>query len=633
MNAIQDIWIVLNEMKSDACAFFQMGSDVLKIVIDDCPNVSTLDYESRILYLDKQEVYKLMEGKQPAILRAIIAGYVYRYKHYSDTGDKILNPCDKTCDAYGIILSLLKGVPIYAVPISLIGKDFIQSEIKKWLGLDTNLNPTFDGRYMLTISGESKNALDNVIKSAKRNTVELKKVGIDGKGTKDNPFENINEAFDALLAEERKAISDDPYLNSQFIECPFPLLRQTDTTGLRNFYSFHVAWALPQVAHRTNIFPDNHFISSGVSNPTGTEMEWLKILGNANPVSYERMSLKPNLKNRKFLFRGQNEDYCGTCTPNLHRKETIFSLNDQLMNIEMQCAIANHPFSRLFGIEGVEIFNEKFRMQLNLKGLSQHYYSKTSCLDLTSDVDTAKFFAVCTTKDGDNYEVYNPKNPDEPGVIYYYEMQLPDAFQKYGPGYSLTPIGKQYIFGRSGQQHGFLIDIPSGYDFMDSRFSRAIYFKHDSQVAEEIYEKADRGLKYFPKNDLLATFWKKLKDCWNNEDVHSISQKTFEYYYFLEFRDCSRINKPVKDMCAVRKDLENQGIYVGDYVWPLFPEEVISEFMSDMENGWWQEFCKDVHFLGDEGVFMKRSLLEIPKTEQYRRFIQRYKEENGFDKV
>ena len=33
-----------------------------------------------------------------------------------------------------------------------------------------------------------------------------------------------------------------------------------------------------------------------------------------------RYSLKPNLRNRKFLFRGQTEFY-DTCTPNLFRKE------------------------------------------------------------------------------------------------------------------------------------------------------------------------------------------------------------------------------------------------------------------------------------------------------------------------
>lgn len=632
MNTIQDTWDAINEMKSDACVFFQLGPDVLEIVIDECSDIAQLDYEGRTLYLNKDYVRSMVEDKKPTLLRSTIASYVYRYRNFKDTGAKILNPRDIHCEAYGVILALLKGTPMAANLIDyFIGKERIQSEIKKWLNLDTKFGRTQNRCYKLALSGESKSKLDNILTSAKQNTAHLDKYGINGKGTKDNPFENINEAFDALLAEEKKAISDDPYQNSPLIKSQYPLVVQTDITGNQNQYSFHVAWALPQVAHRINPFPENHFIFSGVANPYQSEMNRLKIFEASNPIPCERMSLKPNLKNRKFLFRGQNEDYKGICTPNLHRKGTIFSIQDHLMNIETQCAIANHPFSRLFGIEGVEIFNEKFRMQLNLKGLSQHYYSKTSCLDLTSDIDTAKFFAVCTTKDGDTYEVYNPKNPNEPGVIYYYEMQLPNAFQWYSPGYMLSPIGKQYIFGRSSQQHGFLLDIPRGHDFMESRFSRAIYFKHDPQISQEIFEKAKKGLKYFPKNDHLMTFWKNLNAKWNSEETHTISQKTFEYHYFLDYQDCGRIKNPAKDKDTVMKELATKGIFVGENKWPLFHKDAIKEFLNDMESEWWEEFCEDVHFMGDEGVFMKRALLEVPKTKEYQDFIRRYKKENNID--
>ena len=63
----------------------------------------------------------------------------------------------------------------------------------------------------------------------------------------------------------------------------------------------------------------------------------------------------------------------------------------------MELLLMTHPLVKLLE-QGVEIMHDHFNILMNLGGLAQHYYHKTRFLDLTSDVDAAKFFATTYTK-------------------------------------------------------------------------------------------------------------------------------------------------------------------------------------------------------------------------------------------
>ena len=663
MIIMEDIIAVVDEMKRDCCAFMNLQPEAVSIVIDDSRYPAEVDNATCTLYINGDWIAEQISLKHPMQIRSWIAYYLYGIAIYMQEG-KVLPEYSSIKDKFfeltpeernlfisgstiGQAIAFLKGVPVYKdmdVPPIL---SEAQRTIKHQLNIDTIFQDGGTGSYnvakYLSPAGDYKIYLDSVLRQsidaaiAEGGKSREDRCGINGKGTKDNPFTNIHEAFDAIIKVEKEAIASDPYLNSDFIQSQFP--PEIDgyelSSEFRAQYHYNVTWGLPQVAHLPNKFPDDHFIFSGVS-PRMFELEFLRIFDASDPGLIQKFSLKPNMKNRMFLFRGQYKDF-GKCVPNLHRDGVKETLADELKNIEMQCAIVNHPLSRLLGLDGVELFNERVRFQLNLKGLSQHYYSKTSCLDLTSDVEAAKFFAISDAKTDpvtgeDNYFVYHPENPDEPGVIYYYVVRQPQAFHPYGNNFRLSPMGKQYIFGRSGQQHGFLLDTPRGSDFMDSPYAHAVYFSHDPKISQDIFERADLGYKYYPKKDILRDFWKQIEAEWNTTQFRTISKKAFEYFCFLKRLDAMKAGKKSLTNDMWLRKLAACRIKVGPNKYPKFPREAISEFFQDMKNGWWNdEFTADVHFVGDEGVFMQRSFREIPLTAHYRDFETNYRKRNHID--
>ena len=109
------------------------------------------------------------------------------------------------------------------------------------------------------------------------------------------------------------------------------------------------------------------------------------------PLKSGRYSLKPNLKGRKFLFRGETT-FHKTCAPNFYRvSEKTDYLDYNVRGDEMRRVILSHPLVQLLDL-GVELNGKVYKFEMNLFGLLQHYYHKTSLLDLSSDINVALFF-------------------------------------------------------------------------------------------------------------------------------------------------------------------------------------------------------------------------------------------------
>lgn len=154
----------------------------------------------------------------------------------------------------------------------------------------------------------------------------------------------------------------------------------------------------------------------------------------------------------------------------------------------MSCLVTRHPLVQLLGVKGIKIFNEPFRFQLNRLGIAQHYYNKTSFLDLTSDIEVAKFFACCKyDRNTDKYYAYSPQ--DKLGVIYIYDMRFPFEFKNTCLP-QLSSIGKQYVFLRSAMQSGFLLNMSKDIDFHELPNVYRIYFKHDKAKSAAVASSA-----------------------------------------------------------------------------------------------------------------------------------------------
>jgi FRG domain protein len=314
-----------------------------------------------------------------------------------------------------------------------------------------------------------------------------------------------------------------------------------------------------------------------------------------------RYSLKPNLRKRKFLFRGENE-FHNPCKPNLFRntKKSYF-LDSMIYGDEMFCLILSHPLVQLLDM-GVMLNGEHIRFEMNLYGLIQHYYNKTALIDLTSDINVALFFATQQYDRGtDSYSPIIDEN-HKVGVLYYYAIDYFKDFKPQLNGEQLSTIGLQ-VFPRSGEQKGFLYQCNKNTNFNELPQLNAFQFKHNADIAKKIYKQMNGGKVLFP-HDVLQTCWgKKLR----NKDLVSL--------------DAIKINltrNEEETIESIRIKLkEYYNIEVGNYK-PALTANELQEYYEAVKNEClWENFCDQIHIPGDKSGKMMSDLLDVPNKPEY----------------
>lgn len=401
-------------------------------------------------------------------------------------------------------------------------------------------------------------------------------------GSEAHPFRNVLEACDFILEEEKKAYQADCFHNTVLANRCFNYLPD------RNIYN--VVWADGKLAYCHPEVPADGFL--------------------VNQLVSGRFSLKPNLYGRKFLFRGQNR-YYERCTPGLFRnKEQNYFLKENIRYNELRAILSTHPLVKLFE-SGIELWHDLFRFEVNYGGLAQHYYNKTSFLDLTSNIEAAKFFAV-TQYDSKNDE-YSPYTKEGLGVMYYYEISEPNAFMP-KRGQCLSTIGKQ-VFMRSGNQHGFLLNMDKGVNFNSLPQVHKVFFRHDANVSEQVFMQSKKGELYFPW-DILQEQWKRVQASFEANPCVSLEAVR------INVKD--NIDKHETEGSIIRKLSSMYGIDVDKQRIPCFDSDLLDRYYTDIKNGWWQDvFCKDLYFASSDGIVYKDMLMKVPNEERYFRFFRR----------
>lgn len=585
---------------------------------NECESVSYYqpvkpDYPHSELMIQEKWTNAIVSEKKPTLMRSFAYYYAYGFQVYYKTGNAIqYYPMNFDAAAFSNGLLLINGIPAPIPPF--ISKDNILKQLSYYSGKKYIFRRAVsaEGRpgICLTLSDAENSRLLSQLREFSKNAYSRR---LDVRfGTKDHPFENINEAIKYIEFLEKDAVENDQFLNSAYHKDPYRYdLVECNHNGQHLIGGFYkIPWASAFTAHIDNSYPRNSFIITQL-NPTTDDWEWLQ--GKSKPDKFIPLfALKPNLSRRRFLFRGQCEEYIDnvtglpTCRPNLYRPYVEKDpLPYRIKAYEMACLVTRHPLVNLLGIKGVRIFNEPFRFQLNRLGLAQHYYNKTSLLDLTSDLNVAKFFATCEYKDTtDSYSSYYSE--DKLGVLYIYDMRLPFEFKDYSLP-QLSSIGKQYVFLRSAMQSGFLLNMPKDTDLHDLPNVYRIYFRHNKTISDEVLKDSRRGERYFPK-DALSLHWKTMYKAPNSS--FAISVKAREMY--LKFHPTEFKNIGELDNALIVSEFK-----IGSNEWPEFPQEILNDYYANVSK-LWADFCSDIYFLGSEGFFMKKSLEGLIDMPEYR---------------
>lgn len=407
------------------------------------------------------------------------------------------------------------------------------------------------------------------------------------KGTKENPFDNVYEVVEYIRQMEQKTHDQDMLLQD---------IEQQKYFYDVNYDCFRIHWASPYVSQYTNHFPARTFMVN--------QMETLP----GNPKNEKWFSFKPNLFGHKFLYRGQSDHYEGKpCVPNLFRDEEKNANRDyiefMIYTQELELLIKTHPLVQLFE-KGIELLHDIFHFRVHYTGLAQHYYNKSRLLDLSSDLEVMKFFA--TTNYDWKTDTYSPcTDTSKLGIIYCYELIYPGAFQQH-EGYALKTIGKQ-IFMRPGSQCGYLLDMDKDVDLKKLPEVTALYFRHDAKISQDIFDQSNNGEEYFA-DDLLQHAWKD-RFC-ARRDSKIISKKAAEL-------NASRNNATLEDTILKLKSI---GIVVDNYE-PTFTEEELDIYYESIKNGWWQDFCDDIHFYGAEDELYRQAMKDLPQNPEYSKYF------------
>lgn len=543
------------------------------------------------IFIDTNLLAKVVENNTYTSLRLEIyrvAREIYqRRKHQAEGTQEDIKADANDAYAFAYALSFLNGLSVI-IPRQFVDDwhprilHILNNEFHENCVLHSVPDPQFKGEFCYRAK-KTKEARQAELKlhTATKPLIVSPNISNNEKGSETHPFDNVLEACRFIKEEERKAFEKDDYMSDILAK------RQFNYCADVNIYN--IKWADGKSAYCHPELPADAFI--------------------VNQLMSGKLSLKPNLYGRKFLFRGQSK-YYNVCTPGLFRnpKQSCF-LKELIQYDELRAVLATHPLVQLFE-QGIDLWHDIFRFEINYGGLAQHYYNKTSFLDLTSGIDTAKFFAVTDYR----FDEYTPHTDTSSlGVMYYYEIAEPGAFSPQKQQY-LSTIGKQ-PFMRSGNQRGFLLNMEKGANFNEFSQVHKVYFRHDPSISQQIFEESRNGEKYFP-SDILQVQWKRFLKQFEKNPVVSLEAVK------IKVKDNAVHHETIK---SISRKLDNMyGIKVDKDRIPAFDADLMDQYYEDMKNGWWQDvFCKDIHFVSGDGIVYKDMLMQIPNDSRYARFFTR----------
>lgn len=249
-------------------------------------------------------------------------------------------------------------------------------------------------------------------------------------------------------------------------------------------------------------------------------------------------------------YRGQLRDY-GSCKPTIFRNCN----KDSKEMILLKRFISNMKINALYKM--IEPLNQVKNWRFGsifVYMIAQHYGIETNCLDLTSNIEVALFFATCKHIGNNKYRPITDKDIADigtEGMIYWRIAQL-DYIEALENRQSIYPIGYQ-PFSRCHKQYGYFMIGDENFDLNNEPDFNVYYFNRTPKLSREIYEKFDGGKNIFEYDALIE-----LEDMLASIRTSNVfSEEIFEKTAILD-------EFSIWDKCKWRDELQNQmGITIG----------------------------------------------------------------------
>lgn len=293
------------------------------------------------IYVSRSGLASLIPEHKVTVLR--FDTYCKARMAYQHVVKHLSQPDMSDAIAFSTALLYTKGITTPDSPVlSMLGYDEKALTIlKNEFGLEAQfkiarpINGDDKERKFIVLSQSQEEAMVSELK--KPAVTSIREIPASHSGTKDDPFDNIDDAFEYIERLEETAYENDVRLKE---------IAKSDYFYDPNYHQFKYPFASPLIAYYENDFPKDSFIVN--QNAPHSDGSFF-------------FTMKPNLYRRKFLYRGQNEDYAPKpCVPNLFRNPAKnYFLDDMIWVQEMMLLIQSHPLVKLLH-DGVELVHDRF---------------------------------------------------------------------------------------------------------------------------------------------------------------------------------------------------------------------------------------------------------------------------------
>lgn len=182
----------------------------------------TAEYHGYRLNVHQEWIDAIVSEKYPTLMRTQAYYYAYGFYEFYNCNNVIERyPQNFEAEAFSYGLTLLNGVPINIpdfIPKELVLSQLKRFSLKQYTFIESVGSDGHHGHCLSLSAGENERLFSQLLeydKESKRRRLDIRL------GTKEEPFENIDEAINYIKFLEKDAVEHDLFLNSPFNRSPY----------------------------------------------------------------------------------------------------------------------------------------------------------------------------------------------------------------------------------------------------------------------------------------------------------------------------------------------------------------------------------------------------------------------------